>query len=199
MVTVRVLAVGDIPSPYYYDHYTPGKLNEFDLILSCGDLKQSYLEFLATLASCPVVYVRGNHDDSFADTPPEGCICAEGRIVTYQGLRILGLGGSYRYRDGANMYTEQQMRRRILRLYFQLQRHHGFDILLTHAPARHINDFDTLPHRGFECFAELLDRYQPTYFVHGHIHRNYGMNIPQRSLYGSTTIINAFDHCVFDL
>jgi len=195
---MRVLAVGDVPSPYYYEHYAPGRLNEFDLILSCGDLKQSYLEFLATLAPCPVVYVRGNHDDSYAAAPPGGCICAEDRIVVYRGLRILGLGGSYRYRDGRNMYTEQQMRRRVRRLYFQLQKHHGFDILLTHAPARHINDFDTLPHRGFECFAELLDRYRPPYFVHGHIHRNYGMNIPQRTVYGSTTIINAFDHCGFD-
>ncbi len=196
---MRVLAVGDVPSPYYYEHYTPGRLNEFDLILSCGDLKQSYLEFLATLAPCPVVYVRGNHDDSYAAAPPEGCICAEDRIVTYRGLRILGLGGSYRYRDGGNMYTERQMRRRVRRLYFQLQKHHGFDILRAHAPARHINDFDTLPHRGFECFVELLDRYQPPWFVHGHIHRNYGMNIPQRDAYGSTTIINAFEHCVFDV
>jgi len=196
---MRVLAVGDIPSPYYYEYYTPGKLDEFDLILSCGDLKRSYLEFLATLAPCPVVYVRGNHDDGFAEVPPEGCICAEDRVVVCRGLRILGLGGSYCYRPGANMYTERQMRRRIRRLYFQLRKHRGFDILLTHAPARHINDLDTLPHRGFECFTELLDRYQPPYFVHGHIHRNYGMNIPQRTVYGGTTIINAFDHCVFDL
>lgn len=195
---MRVLAVGDIPSPYYYEHYTPGMLDQFDLILSCGDLRQGYLEFLATLAHCPVVYVRGNHDDSFSTAPPEGCICAEDRIVVCQGLRILGLGGSYRYRPGPNMYTEQQMRRRVRRLYFQLQRHHGFDVLLTHAPARHINDLDTLTHQGFQCFVELLDRYRPSYFVHGHVHRNYGMHIPQRTVYGSTTVINSFDHCGFD-
>ncbi len=197
---MRLLSVGDIPSPYYYEHYTPGKLDRFDLILASGDLKQSYLEFLATLSHCPVVYVRGNHDDSYEKSPPEGCICAEDRIVVCRGLRILGLGGSYRYRPGpSNMYTESQMRLRIARLYFQLQKHHGFDILLTHAPARHINDLDTLPHQGFQCFVELLDRYEPAYFVHGHIHRNYGMSIPQRTLYGNTTIINSYDHCEFEL
>ena len=110
---MRLLAVGDVPSPYYYEYYTPGKLDPFDLILACGDLSQNYLEFLATLAHCPVVYVCGNHDDSYAQMPPEGCICAEDRILVCQGLRILGLGGSYRYRKGANMYTEKQMRRRI--------------------------------------------------------------------------------------
>lgn len=195
---MRILAVGDIPSPYYYEYYKPGMLESFDLILSSGDLPPVYLEFLVTMARCPLVYVRGNHDDRYAETPPLGCICAEDRIITCQGLRILGLGGSYRYRRGENMYTESQMRRRILRLGPQLLRSGGFDILLTHAPARRINDLDTLPHRGFECFVRLLDRYEPSFFVHGHVHRNYGMNIPQCSVHGNTIIINAYGHCDFE-
>ena len=90
------------------------------------------------------------------------------------------------------------MRRRILRLAPQLWRQHGFDILLTHAPARHINDLNSIPHQGFQCFVDLIDRFKPAYFVHGHIHRNYGANIPQRDLRGTTQIINAYDHCAFD-
>ena len=196
---MRILAVADEESRYYYDGYTPGKLDEFDLILSAGDLHWQYLEFLATLSHCPVVYVRGNHDSALRETPPGGCVCAEDRIVVVNGLRILGLGGSFRYRDGEDMYTERQMQWRIARLWPSLLRHKGFDILLTHAPARHINDFDTLSHRGFACFRKLLDRYQPKYFVHGHIHRNYGVHIPQCTPYGGhTTIINAFDYCAFD-
>lgn len=195
---MRILAVGDVPSSYYYEHYRPGVLEPFDLILASGDLPRDYLEFLVTLARCPVIYVRGNHDDSYAEAPPAGCICAEGRIVTCQGLRILGLGGSYRYRKGRNMYTESQMRRRIWRLGPQLLRNRGFDILLTHAPARGINDLDTPAHRGFECFVSLLDRYKPAYFVHGHVHRSYGRDIPQYSTRGNTRIINAYDHCEFD-
>lgn len=196
---MRVLAVGDVPSPYYYDYYTPGKLDRFDIILSTGDLNRSYLEFLTTMANRPVVYVRGNHDDAYAKAPPEGCICADGHIVVCNGLRILGLGGSYRYREGENMYTERQMCRRIRRLQLQMAKHRGFDILLTHAPARHINDIDSLPHRGFECFVKLLEKYQPAYFVHGHIHRSYGINIPQRTVRGGTSIINSYDHCEFEI
>ena len=96
------------------------------------------------------------------------------------------------------MYTEQQMRRRIRRLWWQLKKHGGFDILLTHAPARGVNDFDTLSHRGFECFRELLDKYRPRYFIHGHIHRSYGHDIPQRSQYGGTTVVNAYDSCIIE-
>ena len=96
------------------------------------------------------------------------------------------------------MYTEAQMERRIRRQKLRLWKTGGFDILLTHAPARHINDFDTISHRGFECFVGLLEEYRPRYFVHGHIHRNYGLNIPQRTIYGDTTILNAYSKCVFD-
>lgn len=195
---MRILAVADEESKYFYDYYTPGKLSEFDLILSAGDLHRSYLEFLVTMARCPVLYVPGNHDESYATHPPEGCICVDGQIYVHQGVRILGLGGSYRYREGTYMYTEGQMRGRVRKLWFDLWRNKGFDILLTHAPARHINDLDTLTHRGFDCFNMLMDRYQPACFVHGHIHKSYGISIPQRQQRGATTVINAFEHCAFD-
>ena len=96
------------------------------------------------------------------------------------------------------MYTEKQMESRIRRLGRAIRRNDGFDVLVTHAPARHINDLDTLPHRGFECFGGLLDKYQPRYFVHGHIHMSYGVNIPQKTPHGPTQIINAYDHCLFE-
>ena len=195
---MKILAVADAEAKYYYDYYQPGKLKEFDLILACGDLNRAYLEFLVTMAGCPVLYVRGNHDDSFAQNPPEGCVCVEDQIYVHDGIRILGLGGSYKYRQGDNMYTERQMRWRIRKLWRQLRRHRGFDILLTHAPARGINDFDSLSHRGFECFVELIEKYRPKYFVHGHIHKNYGTRIPQRTRRNETLIINAYEYCKFD-
>ncbi len=195
---MKILAVSDVESRYYYEYYSPGKLDGFDLILACGDLSRDYLEFLATLSRCPVLYVLGNHDDALDKDPPGGCICVEDRIYVYNGIRILGLGGSYRYRKGNHMFTERQMRSRIRRLRLALWRRKGFDILMTHAPARHLNDFDSLSHRGFECFGTLLDRYAPRFFVHGHIHKNYGVNIPQKTAYGDTTIINAFDSCEFE-
>ena len=195
---MRILAVADTVSKYLYDYYTPGRLSDFDLILACGDLSRDYLEFLVDASRCPVLYVKGNHDESFESDPPEGCICIEDKVYVYKGIRILGLGGSNKYREGKCMFTEREMQKRIKKLRFRLWRSRGFDILLTHAPARHLNDFDSITHRGFECFNRLLDKYRPKYFVHGHIHKNYGMNIPQRSEYGDTTVINAYDYCAFE-
>lgn len=196
---MKILAVADIESKYFYDYYTPDKLREYDLIISCGDLRPAYLEFLVTMARCPLLYVHGNHDEGYDKQPPEGCICIDDKLYVYNGVRIVGLGGSYRYRNGKYMFTERKMARRIRRLWFSLWRHKGFDILATHAPARGVNDFDSMSHRGFECFRKLIDRYQPRYFVHGHIHKNYGVNIPQRTQLGETTVINAFDHCAFEM
>jgi len=194
---MRILVVSDVESNYYYRFYSSGKLKGFDLILACGDLKPAYLEFLVTMAGCPLYYVHGNHDERFP-REPEGCVCIDDKLVEFRGLRILGLGGSYRYRPGEYMYTERDMRRRVRRLWFSLWRHKGVDILVTHAPALGVHDLEDLPHRGFACFRRLLDKYAPRWFVHGHIHREYGIDIPQKSRYGNTTVINAYDHFVID-
>ena len=195
---MRILAIADQESKYFYDYYTPGRLEEFDLILSCGDLKREYLEFLVTMARCPVLYVHGNHDDKLDQQPPQGCTCIDGELYCYKGLRILGLGGSYRYREGKHMYTESQMCRRVQKLSLRLWKEKGFDILLTHAPAYQINDMDNLSHRGFACFVNLLERYKPKYFVHGHVHRAYNRKQPRIFVRDGVTIINADGYYIFD-
>ena len=195
---MRILAVSDEESKRFFDYYKPGCLDGFDMILSCGDLHPEYLEFLVTMAHCPLICVHGNHDENYT-REPEGCICAADAVITCKGLRIVGLGGSYRYREGKYMYTERQMQRRLFRLGWRLRRAGGFDILLTHAPLRGLNDLESLSHRGFSSFRRLLERWEPRYFIHGHVHRNYGVNIPQRCTYGKTTVINAYEYCVIEL
>ena len=194
---MKILAVSDIEESSLYEHYRPGKLKQYDLILACGDLKVHYLEFLVTMARCPLLYVHGNHDERFQHEP-EGCTCIDDRLYVHQGVRIVGLGGSYRYRQGQYMYTEKQMDHRIRKLGWPLWKHKGFDILVTHAPPYGVGDLDTIPHRGFECFLGLMDRYEPKYHVHGHVHLNYEHNIPRRMQYGHTEVINAFGFTEID-
>lgn len=195
---MRILAVSDERARRYFDYYRPDCLKEFDLIVACGDLSREYLEFLVTMARCPLFYVKGNHDEALLEHPPEGCVCLDDRICEYRGVRFLGLGGSHRYRESPLMFTEQQMRGRIFRLLPQLVRHRGFDVLVTHAPARHLNDMDTPAHRGFSCFCWLIDQFQPKYFLHGHIHLCYNFNIPRCAMRGKTTVINAYEYYSFD-
>ena len=91
---MKILTVSDEECAALWDNYVPGRLKEYDLILSCGDLNARYLSFLVTMARCPLLYVHGNHDTNYRQVPPEGCDCIDDHIVTYNGVRILGLGGA---------------------------------------------------------------------------------------------------------
>lgn len=196
---MKLLLLADEESPYLYDYYQPGRLKEYDLIISCGDLKANYLSFIVTMARAPVLYVHGNHDGTYSRKPPEGCDCIEDKIVVVNGLRILGLGGSASYSGGPHQYTEEEMRKRIRRLWFQLWRHKGVDIVVTHAPAAGYGDGEDYAHRGFDAFLDLMDKYKPKYLIHGHVHMRYGVNIPRVMQYGDTTIVNACGKYVLEL
>ena len=196
---MKILAVADEESKYLWDYYEEGKLEGIDLILSAGDLNPKYLSFLVTLATVPVLYVHGNHDDKYEQDPPEGCTCIEDKIFVYNGVRILGLGGSMRYKTGEHQYTQKQMNRRIFKLKFLLWRKKGFDILLTHSPAWQLNDGKDLPHNGFKGFLYLIEKYAPRYFIHGHVHLSYGPGLKRISTYQNTTVINAYERYIIEL
>ena len=196
---MRILTISDEECPALWDYYTPGKLKEYDLILSCGDLKADYLSFLVTMARCPVLYVHGNHDGDYDKRPPEGCDCIDGRLVIYKGLRILGLGGCRQYRPGSHQYTEKEMRRRVQKLKWAIRLQGGVDIVVTHAPPEGLGDSDDHAHRGFATLRELIDEFHPKYLLHGHVHMSYGHNIPREIDYNDTKIINACERYVLDV
>ena len=195
---MKLLLISDKESEYLWDYYQPGRLDGVDLILSCGDLHAQYLSFLVTMGGMPLLYVHGNHDKTYDRRPPEGCECIEDKLVVRKGLRILGLGGSIQYSGGPHQYTEQQMAWRIRRLWFQLRRAGGVDIVLTHSPAQDYGDGEDYAHRGFACLLNLIDRYQPKYLIHGHVHANYGFRTPRLLKRGETTIINAYERFLLD-
>lgn len=196
---MKLLLLSDKESPYLWDYYRPGRLSEYDLMLSCGDLKASYLSFLVTMGRARLLYVHGNHDVNFSRNPPEGCDCIEDKLVTVNGLRILGLGGSLMYSGAPHQYTERQMRRRLWKAGWAIRRAGGVDIVLTHAPPRGYGDAEDLAHRGFEAFMPFLDKYKPKYLIHGHVHMNYGRDIPRTVQRGETTIVNAWERYVLEI
>ena len=188
---MKILLIADEEAPYLWDYYQPGRLSDVDLILSCGDLKQEYLEFLVTMAGKPLMYVHGNHDKGYVSFPPGGCDCLEDDLMVFQGLRIAGLGGCARYKPGPFQYTEKEMENRVGKLEKKIRKAGGLDILITHAPPRGLGDAPDNAHRGFEAFLPLMDRYHPRYLVHGHVHQSYGHNLPRQQQYGDTTVFNA--------
>ena len=197
---MKVLVIADVESKSLWDYYSPDKLEGVDLIISCGDLNPNYLQFLVTLSGRTLVYVRGNHDERYDKNPPDGCICIENMIYNYKGLRIAGLGGSMRYKYGPDMYTEAEMRKRARRLAFKIRYTNGIDILVTHAPVKGYGDMQDLPHRGFECFGRILEKYKPLYLLHGHVHKNYGARFQRVTGHPcGTSIVNAYESYAFEI
>ena len=196
---MRILTVSDEECPALWDYYIPGRLDGIDLIISCGDLKASYLSFLVTMAKCPVLYVPGNHDIRYAANPPEGCDPIDGHYVVYNGIRIMGLGGCRRYHPGPHQYTERQMRHRIRKLWYPLWRHKGVDIVVTHAAPEGLGDDEDKAHWGFPAFLDLMDKYRPKFLIHGHVHMSYGHHVPREIDYNGTKIINAYERYVIEI
>lgn len=196
---MRILSISDEECPALWDYYTPGRLDEYDLIISCGDLNAKYLSFLVTMAKCPVLYVHGNHDTGYDQVPPEGCDCIDGHIVTFNGVRILGLGGCRKYHPGAHQYSEREMRARIRKLYLKMLLLGGVDIIVTHAAPEGMGDAEDPAHWGFACFRKLMDKFHPAVLVHGHVHMAYGHNIPRELEHNGTRVINACQRYVFEI
>ena len=195
---MRILAVSDEECAALWDCYVPGRLADFDLILSCGDLKAAYLEFLVTMGRARLLYVRGNHDGSYLSAPPEGCDDIDGHLVIFNGVRILGLGGCLRYHPGPCQYSEREMRARISSLRRALKKSGGVDIVVTHAPPRGIGDMHDPAHTGFEAFVELIDRYRPALFLHGHTHMRYDYSAVRVLRRGDTDVVNVSERYAFD-
>lgn len=267
---MKILLVADYEMRELWDNWDAvgrKRTEGVELILSAGDIKPYYLEFLVTMLNVPCLYVRGNHDGYYDVKPPSGCIDIDGMICElrvpcssgqtagsgdasglpdaadsgYRTIRIAGLGGSMRYHEGPDMYTEREMTRRVrslkrsLRLGRVIQsdgsrsistdlikdyrtaarnsRSSGsgaaaadthsrkpVDILLTHAPSFGHGDMDGLPHRGFACFNDLIEKIRPAYHCYGHVHPEYDPLMKTESVHpAGTHLINVGGMYILDI
>lgn len=195
---MKILLIADKEHKALYDFFDRERWGDIDLILSAGDLKPAYLRFLVTMINKPLFYVRGNHDQNYTKDPPHGCVDIHGKIVEFQGLRILGLEGSSWYNGKGVQYTERQMWRKVIKLWPRLKFGNGIDIILTHNPAFGLNDGKGHAHRGFKSFRYLIDTFSPRYFIHGHQHLSYAMR--NRIIqYKDTQIINAYEYYMLEI
>ena len=84
---MKLLLISDEEDEYLWDPCQPGRLAEYDMILSSGDLKAEYLSFPVTMGNLPVIFVHGSHDGGYDYHPPEGCDCADDVLLNVKGLR----------------------------------------------------------------------------------------------------------------
>ena len=150
---MKILTLSDRVEPVLYDQFDRRQFEDVDLILACGDLPPEYLSFISGKLNVSLYFVRGNHDLRYDAGPPQGCINLIDELVQFRGKNILGLEGSRWYNGGPHQYTEREMQRKIRRLRPRIWWKGGVDIVITHAPPRHIHDAEDRCHRGFKSLS----------------------------------------------
>lgn len=197
--SMKILSISDMVVPELSEQFDARQFDGVELVLSCGDLPPEYLASIRERLDVPLYYVRGNHDIRYQNSPPVGCLDIHQRWITFKGLRIMGLEGSRWYNGGPIQYRDYQMGRMIWRMTPGLWFKGGVDIVITHAPPRHIHDAEDRCHRGFDSFLKLINRFKPRYFIHGHIHA-YITDPSQRvTLVGNTNVINTFAYHLLEV
>ena len=197
--SMKILSISDMVVPELSEQYDARQFDGVELVLSCGDLPPEYLASIREHLDVPLFYVRGNHDIRYQNSPPVGCLDIHQRWITFKGLRIMGLEGSRWYNGGPIQYRDYQMRQMIWRMTPGLWFKGGVDMVITHAPPRHIHDAEDRCHRGFDSFLKLINRFKPRYFIHGHIHA-YITDPSQRvTLVGNTHVINTFAYHLLEV
>jgi len=216
---LKILCISDQIDPQVYSPAIKERFSDVDLILSAGDLPLDYLDFIISSLNKPLFFVFGNHhieelkrykrhwDIPFTIDEKDyyGCgavylgtkVMAEGNFI------VAGLGGSMRYNNGSNQFTDFQMFIEITKIIPRLlwnRLFHGrfLDILLTHAPPKGIHDKNDKCHWGFKTFLWFMKAFKPRYLVHGHIHL-YDLCDVRCTKWENTMVVNAYSHYVINL
>ncbi len=205
---MKILAVSDEVIDRLYSTSVRDTYPHVRMLLGCGDLPYSYLEFLVSVYNVPLFYVPGNHDPEFGPQPrtrAEGGTNLDGNVVFNQGLLMAGLGGSIMYHPGgANQYTQMGMYWRVYELLPKIiiksiLVRRPLDILLTHSPPSGVHDDDDPAHRGLLALNLILKLTRPRYMLHGHT-MFYRQNLKSHiTAYQRTQIVNVYPFRVMDI
>ena len=75
----------------------------------------------------------------------------------------------------------------------------GIDIVVSHAPPRHVHDAEDRCHKGFKSFHWLINRYAPKYFIHGHIHAHFDNFSDRVTNIDNTKVVNSYGYTILEI
>jgi Icc-related predicted phosphoesterase len=202
---MNILVVSDWEEQLIYSEKMKYRMNDIDLVISCGDLSFSYLDFIMSELNKPVFYVVGNHlSDKYYKRNMENKAILQVpacfnnlHLKSYtlnKNLLIAGFEGSGWYNGGPFQYQQWEVFVYLIKLfpkliYNKLKYGRFLDIFVTHAPLYHVGDLTDLCHRGLKGFNWFLRLFKPKYHLHGHIHIH-DINQSREKDYHGTKVIN---------
>ncbi len=208
---ITLLTVSDVQSRRIYDAKIKERFSKVNLVLSCGDLPNYYLDFIMSMLNVPMLFVHGNHvnfnsgDPEKKTQPPLGARNLHRKVVYLHNydLIIAGIEGSLRYNKNAHQYSQLEMWLLVFSmiprlLWNRLIRGRYLDVFMSHAPAWQINDDNDLAHQGIKAFRWLIEVFKPQVFVHGHVH-TYRDQPKKADFYRQTRVYNTCGYQLIDI
>jgi uncharacterized protein len=199
---MNILAVADEVDRRLYGGSLKGRLVS-DLILGCGDLPGHYLDYLVSQLDVPLYAIHGNHDappstEGAKEFDQSGANWIGGKTANVNGVLLAGFDGCVRYNDGGYQSTQSEMnlavRALVPMLWLNKLRYGRFlDVLVTHAPPRGVHDQPDPAHAGFDAFRWLIEKFQPRYHLHGHVHVYDRRNTCMTQI-GKTQVVNVYPY-----
>ena len=142
--------------------------------------------YLRTRLLYPKILAAGGVDIIVTHTPPRFCLMANTRLCP----KPAGLGRQCRRL--AQIQREDQAV-----AVGELPETTIAKRALT-GPFPMCRDADDRAHRGFISFRNLIDRFHPRYFLHGHTHLNYS-TAPREFKLGETIVVDTFSHYILEV
>lgn len=201
---MNILNIADWIDPTIYSEKMKYRMKDIDLIISCGDISVSYMDFIMSELNKPLIFVVGNHVSTSSYTKtiggkakvtiPDCFKNVHMKIININGLLISGFEGSIWYNGGPFQYKQWEVFVKLIKLIPRLLYNkfvHGryIDIFVAHSPPFGVGDRQDPCHTGLKAFNWFIKRFKPQIFVHGHVHL-YDRNSEKEINYNGTRVIN---------
>ncbi len=174
---MRIMGLTDIHCSYHYSSQIAYKALEekIDLIIIAGDIE--CIDPLENIigTGIPAYGVTGNMDDHYLYRyMVEKGVAIDGRTIEIGDLVIAGIGGL-------------SFSNNLEKVSNELEKYKGKQIVIvSHYPPKGFNDRTySGVHAGLPQLRELMEKYRPILFFHGHIHEARGI-----VRYGNIVIVN---------
>lgn len=142
------------------------KYNKFDVCLLLGDHSVRDVEIIIKYVDDKKIYaLLGNHDNNYIEK--FNLKNLNGKVIDINGVKLLGIQGSYRYKpDNFPSFTQKES------IEF-LNNKEKVDILLCHDAPYGLSERNDVAHQGLFGILYYLFKNKVPYCIHGHLHTQY--------------------------
>ena len=163
----KLLVIADLHCTIYEELRKIRKIIEQsspDCILFLGDIyREDICDIMKAADGIPCYYVLGNHDSRHQNEGIPGLRDLDGRTAVINGIRISGVSGAAKYKEGDFcMRTEEEMSDVLSGIGLT-------DILVSHEAPYHLLG-SSRTHGGFQAISDFLSEKKPQVHLFGHYH-----------------------------